>query len=176
MASYAFWRLIQAGIAVFGVLTIVFVIMRFSGDPTLLLVPEGASREHVEALRRELGFDRPVIVQYFAYLGDLLRLDFGNSVVQRIPAVDIDSAPSAIEGRMREDASADPEVGSQPSKTPKTRMRRMPDRNVGMLCPVRTIPARTRSRVRPRHTAIATPAGTPTAIAIARAPLASMRV
>jgi peptide/nickel transport system permease protein len=89
MASYAFWRLVQAGIAVFGVLTIVFVIMRFSGDPTLLLVPEGASREHVEALRRELGFDRPVIVQYLAYLGDLLRLDFGNSVVQRIPAVTI---------------------------------------------------------------------------------------
>jgi len=89
MTSYAFWRLVQAGIAVFGVLTIVFVIMRFSGDPTLLLVPEGASREHVDALRRELGFDRPIIVQYFAYLGDLLRLDFGNSVVQRTPAVDI---------------------------------------------------------------------------------------
>jgi peptide/nickel transport system permease protein len=89
MVSYAFWRLVQAGIAVFGVLTIVFVIMRFSGDPTLLLVPEGASREHVEALRRELGFDRPVIVQYLAYLSDLLRLDFGNSVVQRIPAITI---------------------------------------------------------------------------------------
>jgi peptide/nickel transport system permease protein len=63
--------------------------MRFSGDPTLLLVPEGATREHIEALRRELGFDRPIIVQYLSYLSDLLRLDFGNSVVQRIPAVDI---------------------------------------------------------------------------------------
>lgn len=89
MARFAAWRLLQAGIAVFGVMTIVFVIMRFSGDPTLLLVPEGASREHVDALRRELGFDRPVIVQYGAYLADLLRLDFGNSVVQRVPAVDI---------------------------------------------------------------------------------------
>lgn len=89
MARYAAVRLLQAGIAVFGVLTIVFVIMRLSGDPTLLLVPEGASREHVEALRRELGFDRPIIVQYVSYLGDLLLLDFGSSVVQRIPAVDI---------------------------------------------------------------------------------------
>ena len=44
MASYAFWRLGRQGSRVFGVLTIVFVIMRFSGDPTLLLVPEGASR------------------------------------------------------------------------------------------------------------------------------------
>jgi peptide/nickel transport system permease protein len=89
MARYAAVRLLQAGIAIFGVLTIVFVIMRLSGDPTLLLVPEGASREHVEALRRELGFDRPIAVQYVAYLADLLRLEFGNSVVQRIPAVGI---------------------------------------------------------------------------------------
>ncbi len=89
MARYAALRFLQAGIAIFGVLTIVFVIMRLSGDPTLLLVPEGASREHVNALRRELGFDRPIVVQYVAYLADLLRLEFGNSVVQRIPAVDI---------------------------------------------------------------------------------------
>jgi len=82
-------RLLQAIVAVFGVLTIVFVVMRFSGDPTLLLVPEGASKEAVDALRTELGFDRPVIVQYVDYLRDLLRLDFGISVVQHIPALDI---------------------------------------------------------------------------------------
>jgi peptide/nickel transport system permease protein len=63
--------------------------MRPSGDPTLLLVPAGASREHIDALRRELGFDRPILVQYLSYLGDLLRLDLGDSVVQRVPAVDI---------------------------------------------------------------------------------------
>ena len=49
--------------------------------------------------------------------------------------MDIESAPSAIEGRMSDEASPDPEVGSQPSRMPKTRMRRMPDRNVGMLSP-----------------------------------------
>jgi peptide/nickel transport system permease protein len=52
-------------------------------------VPEGASREHIEELRRQLGFDRPILVQYLAYLSDLLRFDFGVSVVQRVPAVDI---------------------------------------------------------------------------------------
>ncbi|MBI3516015.1 MAG: ABC transporter permease [Proteobacteria bacterium] len=92
MARYVAGRLLQAAIAVFGVLTIVFVVMRFSGDPTLLLVPEGASQEYVDALRVELGFDRPVVVQYVDYLGDLLRLDFGVSVVQRIPAFDIVAA------------------------------------------------------------------------------------
>ena len=86
MIRYVFWRLLQALVSIFGVLTIVFVVMRLSGDPTLLLVPEGASREHIETLRRELGFDRPILVQYVSYLADLLRFDFGHSVVHRIPA------------------------------------------------------------------------------------------
>ena len=89
MLRYVVGRLIQAIIAVFGVLTIVFIVMRFSGDPTLLLVPEGASRESIDALRTALGFDRPVIVQYIDYLRSLSHLDFGVSVVQRIPAFDI---------------------------------------------------------------------------------------
>jgi peptide/nickel transport system permease protein len=92
MLHYVAGRLLQAIIAVFGVLTIVFVVMRFSGDPTLLLVPEGASHEYIDTLRAELGFDRPVIVQYVDYLRSLARLDFGVSVVQRIPAFDIVAA------------------------------------------------------------------------------------
>jgi peptide/nickel transport system permease protein len=89
MLRYVAGRLIQAIIAVFGVLTIVFIVMRFSGDPTLLLVPEGASPESIDTLRTALGFDRPVIVQYIDYLRSLSHLDFGASVVQRIPAFDI---------------------------------------------------------------------------------------
>ena len=89
MGRYLVNRLLQAAVATLGVLTIVFLVMRLSGDPTLLLVPEGASREHIEELRRQLGFDRPILVQYLDYLGDLLRLDLGTSVVQRVPAADI---------------------------------------------------------------------------------------
>ena len=92
MLRYVAGRLLQAIIAMFGVLTIVFIVMRFSGDPTLLLVPEGASQESIDALRTELGFDRPVIVQYIDYFLSLAHLDFGVSVVQRIPAFDIVAA------------------------------------------------------------------------------------
>jgi peptide/nickel transport system permease protein len=92
MLRYMAGRLLQAIIAVFGVLTIVFVVMRFSGDPTLLLVPEGASQEYIDALRAELGFDRPVITQYIDYLRSLSHLDLGISVIQRIPALDIVAA------------------------------------------------------------------------------------
>jgi peptide/nickel transport system permease protein len=84
MSRYLLGRAAQALFAMFGVMTIVFVIMRLSGDPTLLLVPEGASREQIEELRRQLGFDRPIVVQYVDYLWTLARLDLGESVVQRI--------------------------------------------------------------------------------------------
>ncbi len=92
MLRYALGRLLQSVVAVFGVLTIVFVVMRFAGDPTLLLMPEGASQEAIDALRHSLGFDRPILVQYLDYLGNLARLDFGVSVVQHIPVLDIVAA------------------------------------------------------------------------------------
>lgn len=89
MGRFLAARLFQAFLAMLGALTIVFVVMRLSGDPTLLLVPEGASREAIDALRKQLGFDRPLIEQYANYLFDLARLDFGLSLVQRTPAIDI---------------------------------------------------------------------------------------
>lgn len=89
MLRYAGSRLIQAAVAMFGVLTIVFIVMHLSGDPTLLLVPQGASAEMVDQLRHQLGFDQPIWKQYLDYLGGLAHFDFGMSVVQRIPAIDI---------------------------------------------------------------------------------------
>jgi len=82
-------RLLQAILTTFGVMTIVFFVMRLSGDPVLLLVPEGATREHIDALRRELGFDQPIWRQYLTFLAGLLRFELGVSVVQRVPAWDI---------------------------------------------------------------------------------------
>ena len=87
MTRHLAGRIGQALLASFGVLTIVFFVMRLSGDPTLLLVPEGASAEQIAQLRHQLGFDRPVPVQFLAYLGDLVRLDFGESLVQRAPVL-----------------------------------------------------------------------------------------
>ncbi len=84
MTRYLLGRIAQSIFAMFGVMTIVFVIMRLSGDPTLLLVPEGATREQIDLLRHQLGFDRPILVQYADYLWTLGRLDLGESVVQRV--------------------------------------------------------------------------------------------
>ena len=78
-------RLLQAAVTTFGVITLVFFVMRLSGDPTLLLVPEGATAEQIAALRHELGFDQPLPVQYLSYLSDLAHGDLGGSLVQRAP-------------------------------------------------------------------------------------------
>jgi len=87
--SFLAKRLGQTVLSVWGVITIVFVILQLSGDPTLLMVPEGATQEEIDILRRQLGFDRPMIVQYGDYLWKLARLDMGVSLVQNIPVIDI---------------------------------------------------------------------------------------
>lgn len=79
----------QAAVAVFGVVTLVFFIQRLTGDPTMLLLPETATQEDIEAMRRTLGLDQPLLVQYAAFLGDVLRLDLGRSFVQNTPVWDI---------------------------------------------------------------------------------------
>ena len=92
MARFLVSRALQALVSILGVSTIIFVVMHLSGDPTLLLVPEGASREDVELLRHQLGFDRPLAVQYADYLAGLARGDLGTSLVQRVPVSSIVAA------------------------------------------------------------------------------------
>jgi peptide/nickel transport system permease protein len=92
MARLLVSRALQALVSILGVSTIIFVVMHLSGDPTLLLVPEGASREDVELLRHQLGFDRPLAVQYANYLAGLARGDLGTSLVQRVPVSSIVAA------------------------------------------------------------------------------------
>ena len=82
---------------VIGITLIVFVLVRISGDPVVLMLPEDAEQWQVEALREALGLDRPIPTQYVMYLRDLLRGDFGTSlrytnqaalpiVLERLPA------------------------------------------------------------------------------------------
>ncbi len=60
--------------------TLVFFALHLTpGSPTDTMINAGADRSVVEALRRDLGLDQPLIIQYGRYLGDLLRSDFGVS-------------------------------------------------------------------------------------------------
>jgi len=85
-------RLIQSAVALLGTITLVFFIQRLAGDPTLLMLPEGATREDIATLRHQLGFDQPLAIQYLDYLAQLARFDLGQSLVQRVPVLEIIAA------------------------------------------------------------------------------------
>jgi peptide/nickel transport system permease protein len=69
--------------------TVVFVVMRLSGDPVPLLLPPDAPRSEIFRVRAELGLDRPLIVQYGVFLGNVLQGDFGRSIHFRQPAMSV---------------------------------------------------------------------------------------
>jgi ABC-type dipeptide/oligopeptide/nickel transport system permease component len=79
-------RLFRALIAMWLVSTVVFVVMRLSGDPVPLLLPPDAPRSEYARVARELGLDQPLPVQYAVFLRNVLRADFGRSIHFREPA------------------------------------------------------------------------------------------
>jgi peptide/nickel transport system permease protein len=79
MIRYLIGRIGQGLIVIVGVTISVFVTTRLIGDPVNFILPLSASLEQRARLRTDLGFDRPVITQFFDYLGDVIRLDFGTS-------------------------------------------------------------------------------------------------
>lgn len=89
MGVFIFRRLLQAIVTLFGVATIVFFIVRLSGDPAALLLPEQATDAEVSALRAALGLDQPVRVQYLRFLSDALRGNLGQSIRQGESALDL---------------------------------------------------------------------------------------
>lgn len=82
MVSFLLRRALQAVVTLIGVSTIVFFIVRLSGDPAALLLPEQATNQQIESLRRSLGLDEPLQIQYLRFLGDASRGDLGRSIRQ----------------------------------------------------------------------------------------------
>lgn len=96
MGAYVMHRVIQMLIAVFGISVIVFIITNMIGDPVNVLLPPETPYEQREIFREEMGFNRPLYVQYADFLSSAIRGDFGNSfrtersalslVMERMPA------------------------------------------------------------------------------------------
>jgi peptide/nickel transport system permease protein len=99
MWTYILRRLLQSVIVILGVTLISFTALQIGGDPTYLYVSERATEEEIEMVRRALGFDRPLYVQYFSYIANVFQGDFGQSLSYRQPAIDIvlGALPATIE-------------------------------------------------------------------------------
>lgn len=89
MARYILQRLLLSLPVLLLVVTLSFIIFYvIPGDPALLMVSPDASYAEVEALRRALGLTDPLYVQYFRYLGEVVRLDFGSSLRTGLPVLE----------------------------------------------------------------------------------------
>ena len=67
----------------------VFLISRLTGDPVSLMVDFDTSTEDREILRKELGLDKPIPIQYLIFLKGVIRGDFGDSIRYEEPAIDL---------------------------------------------------------------------------------------
>jgi len=82
-------RLGEGLIAIWGVVTIVFIVSRLLGDPAVLLLPIGATEAQLHELRVQLGLDQPLLQQYLTFLLHALKGDFGQSFQFARPALDV---------------------------------------------------------------------------------------
>lgn len=96
MIAYILSRLWQAAIVMLAVVALAFVMFTYLGDPVVAILGADSTAAAREAVRRDLGLDQPMIVQFGDYLARLLSGDFGISyrlgtpvdrvLVERLPA------------------------------------------------------------------------------------------
>lgn len=87
MGAYFVRRLLQALVTLVGVATVVFFLVRLSGDPAALLAGEESTPAQVAELRHALGLDQPLHVQYVTFLANAVRGDLGTSFRQNESAL-----------------------------------------------------------------------------------------
>lgn len=89
MGRFMMARMRHGLIVIMGVTVVVFVVTRMVGDPVRVMLPLEATAEQRAAFEHQLGFDRSIPVQFADFLGDLVTLDFGESLWQHRPAMEI---------------------------------------------------------------------------------------
>jgi len=96
MTAYLIRRLGSTLFAIWAIATLVFLLVRVTGDPAVLLLSEQYTTADLARVRHRLGLDQPLAVQYARFMAGVPRLDFGRSyrfdqparelVVERFPA------------------------------------------------------------------------------------------
>ncbi|WP_128254407.1 ABC transporter permease [Falsirhodobacter deserti] len=89
MIRFVFLKLARALLTILLVMTFAFVVLRLSGDPAQIMLGPDAPQDAIDAFRARWGFDDPLWRQYLAYLGQILRGDFGVSMRDGSAAIDL---------------------------------------------------------------------------------------
>lgn len=99
VTSYVAKRIGAAAITMAAASVVIFAFIHLiPGDPLYVMLGDGATPEQAEALSRKLGLDRPIYVQYFAWLGNVLQGDLGTSLFFQEPVLSViaDGAETSI--------------------------------------------------------------------------------
>ena len=89
MQRFIVVRLLQAVITMLILSLMVFLSVHLTGDPAAYMLGPEDGREEYEQLQKQLGLDRPLVVQYWDFLKDIVRADFGTSHFLERPAREV---------------------------------------------------------------------------------------
>jgi peptide/nickel transport system permease protein len=89
MRKYVLVRAFYSLITLWLLVTVVFAMVRLTGDPVAMKAEAGADAAYVAQLKHDWGLDRPLYRQYLGFIGNLLRGNFGHSFEKSLPVRDI---------------------------------------------------------------------------------------
>jgi len=98
MQRYIVRRVGEAILALFALSIIIFLMVRLTGDPALLMLPPDAGADALEDIRHSMGLDKPLIAQYGLFIRDYATGSFGDSLRSKTPVSDLikDRLPNSL--------------------------------------------------------------------------------
>ena len=89
MTRFILIRLVQTVIALIGISILIFVLVRASGDPTVLFRSSQSTEEDIARIKAELGLDKSIPEQYWIFVTDIAQGDLGESVFKQRPVTEM---------------------------------------------------------------------------------------
>ena len=89
MGRFILVRLLQTFLALIGISLLVFILVRASGDPALMLISSTATEDEIDNIRKQLGLNKPIAAQYLLYVKNLARGDLGKSLFNKRPIAEM---------------------------------------------------------------------------------------
>ncbi|MCR4393615.1 MAG: ABC transporter permease, partial [Dehalococcoidales bacterium] len=98
MTRFIIIRILQAIVALIGITVLVFFLVRASGDPVNLIITPTSTPEEIAHLKQQLGLDKSYAEQFWIFITDLFKGDFGDSIIKRRPVIEMigDALPNTL--------------------------------------------------------------------------------
>ena len=89
MGRFILVRLLQTIIALIGISLLIFILVRASGDPTMLMRTSTTTEEQITNIKEQLGLDKSQPEQYWIFVRNLAHGNFGESLIKRRPVIEM---------------------------------------------------------------------------------------